>query len=416
MLRSTSLFRQSRFWQLKLERKVPSYKDEDRDSLSENLPQYPGLPMMKDTADNYADVAKPPSPPSPRPAQDRIQHLQLLTPPNNRFLPAPLLLDMRKATGSPRTGQHLPPSPHADDAGSDSESDVDLFRIPLSNKRTTGDTDDKPSTLTHSGGPESRSKNAQYVEIESSSVHPVPPVPSVPLALPRLQSTCTISRTKMGAPGGSVVVDFDELEGPSTDEQQPTPEEKGEEDVTAFALEGKAMKQEQRPSIYSGPTTIVVPQDIESHTLSQLGAQAVSFRGVVVPPLLSLEDSLSTNNAPKSTSTQKPHEDESKVTPATPSRVGTVQKVSTSQDSVSSSASKPRTALWERAKYQFEADSEDDEMEDEIDANIKLLGGAAGRLNILAKATGIELEAQNRHLQGISMKVSVDILWIVCGH
>lgn len=62
--------------------------------------------------------------------------------------------------------------------------------------------------------------------------------------------------------------------------------------------------------------------------------------------------------------------------------------------------------VTERAKYQFEADSEDEAMEDEIEQNLDLLGGAAGRLNGLAKATGNELDEQNRHFERITGKVS----------
>ena len=61
--------------------------------------------------------------------------------------------------------------------------------------------------------------------------------------------------------------------------------------------------------------------------------------------------------------------------------------------------------LAERAKYQFEADSEDDEMEDEIDANLDALSGAAGRLNALARATGKEVDEQNKMLDRVSEKV-----------
>ncbi|KAF7713674.1 Target SNARE coiled-coil domain-containing protein [Penicillium ucsense] len=60
--------------------------------------------------------------------------------------------------------------------------------------------------------------------------------------------------------------------------------------------------------------------------------------------------------------------------------------------------------VTERAKYQFEADSEDEAMEDEIEQNLDLLSGAAGRLNGLAKATGQELDQQNRHLERITGK------------
>ena len=66
---------------------------------------------------------------------------------------------------------------------------------------------------------------------------------------------------------------------------------------------------------------------------------------------------------------------------------------------------KKKSSLAERAKYQFEADDEDDEMENQIDANIDALSGAASRLNDLAKATGQELDEQNRHLRRLNEKV-----------
>lgn len=67
-----------------------------------------------------------------------------------------------------------------------------------------------------------------------------------------------------------------------------------------------------------------------------------------------------------------------------------------------------KASVTERAKYQFEADSEDEQMEDEIEQNLDLIGGATGRLNGLAKATGKELDEQNRHLERITGKVSLD--------
>jgi hypothetical protein len=66
-----------------------------------------------------------------------------------------------------------------------------------------------------------------------------------------------------------------------------------------------------------------------------------------------------------------------------------------------------KASVTERAKYQFEADSEDEGMEDEIEQNLDLLSGATGRLNGLAKATGKELDEQNRHLERITGKVSL---------
>jgi len=67
-------------------------------------------------------------------------------------------------------------------------------------------------------------------------------------------------------------------------------------------------------------------------------------------------------------------------------------------------APKSKASLAERGKYQFEADSEDDQLEGEIEDNITALSGAAGRLNLLARATGAEVEAQNKHLERIGVK------------
>ncbi|KAL6702471.1 Protein transport protein S9 plasma membrane t-SNARE [Coniothyrium glycines] len=62
---------------------------------------------------------------------------------------------------------------------------------------------------------------------------------------------------------------------------------------------------------------------------------------------------------------------------------------------------KSKGTLADRAKYQFEADSEDDEMENEIDANLDALHGAAKRLNQLGRAMGEEVDTQNKHIDRI---------------
>lgn len=66
---------------------------------------------------------------------------------------------------------------------------------------------------------------------------------------------------------------------------------------------------------------------------------------------------------------------------------------------------KSKTNLAERSKYQFEQDSEDDEMENEIESNLTALHGAATRLNGLAKATGKELDIQDPHVRRTMEKV-----------
>ena len=63
-----------------------------------------------------------------------------------------------------------------------------------------------------------------------------------------------------------------------------------------------------------------------------------------------------------------------------------------------------KSTLADRAKYQFEADSEDDEMENEIDSNLDALHGAAKRLGTLGRAMGQEVETQNKHLARIDGK------------
>lgn len=70
-------------------------------------------------------------------------------------------------------------------------------------------------------------------------------------------------------------------------------------------------------------------------------------------------------------------------------------------------AGKAKANVTERAKYQFEADSEDEAMEDEIEQNLDMIHGAAGRLNGLARATGREIDEQNRHLERIGGKVCI---------
>ena len=63
-----------------------------------------------------------------------------------------------------------------------------------------------------------------------------------------------------------------------------------------------------------------------------------------------------------------------------------------------------KSNLAERSKYQFEADSEDEAMEEEIDQNLDALGGAAKRLNQLGRAMGEEVDSQNKHIGNIMGK------------
>ncbi|KAI7908220.1 uncharacterized protein BX663DRAFT_547834 [Cokeromyces recurvatus] len=59
----------------------------------------------------------------------------------------------------------------------------------------------------------------------------------------------------------------------------------------------------------------------------------------------------------------------------------------------------------DRNKYQFEADEEDDAIEDEIDHNLDLLGDATARLKAMAVTMNDELSSQNKQLDKINRKV-----------
>lgn len=59
----------------------------------------------------------------------------------------------------------------------------------------------------------------------------------------------------------------------------------------------------------------------------------------------------------------------------------------------------------DRRRYQFEEDSDDDKVEDEIDDNLDLLGGAVGRLKNMAITMNTELDSQNNQLNKAITKV-----------
>jgi hypothetical protein len=78
-------------------------------------------------------------------------------------------------------------------------------------------------------------------------------------------------------------------------------------------------------------------------------------------------------------------------------------------------AARSKASLAERAKYQFEADSEDEAMEDEIEQNLDMLHGAAKRLGHVARGMGQEVDIQNKHLDRIGGKVSPFVLSVPSG-
>jgi hypothetical protein len=64
----------------------------------------------------------------------------------------------------------------------------------------------------------------------------------------------------------------------------------------------------------------------------------------------------------------------------------------------------------ERSKYQFEADSDDEAVENEIDDALGAVSAAVGRLNVQAKTFGTEIEHQNKLIDKITEKVSFALL------
>lgn len=69
-------------------------------------------------------------------------------------------------------------------------------------------------------------------------------------------------------------------------------------------------------------------------------------------------------------------------------------------------AHRHRMGLAERSKYQFDADSDDDEVEGEIDDNLDQLAAVTGRLKGLAMATNTEVMKQNAQLSRMDEKGS----------
>ncbi|KAL0083668.1 hypothetical protein J3Q64DRAFT_1641902 [Phycomyces blakesleeanus] len=59
----------------------------------------------------------------------------------------------------------------------------------------------------------------------------------------------------------------------------------------------------------------------------------------------------------------------------------------------------------DKRRYQFEADEEDDAVEDELDENLDLLGDATSRIKNMALSMRDELDSQNKHLTKVTEKV-----------
>lgn len=220
-------------------------------------------------------------------------------------------------------------------------------------------------------------------------------------------------------------------------DRQLTAEEEEEEDITATKQEIKFMKQQDVASTRNAIRVAAQAEEMGRNTLARLGAQGermhntdrnldignnhVNIAEDRTKELKTLNRSMfavHVNNpfTAKDRRTRRDeqimdrHHTEREAREATrEAAFRSTQRLNQNfkgLDDVSSGVT-TKTSLAERAKYQFEADEEDDAMEGEIDRNLDELAGAAKRLNLLARATGEEVEQQNQLIQNIAEKASL---------
>ncbi|KAI4280992.1 MAG: hypothetical protein L6R38_004021 [Xanthoria sp. 2 TBL-2021] len=219
-------------------------------------------------------------------------------------------------------------------------------------------------------------------------------------------------------------------------ERQLTAEEEEEEDVEATKQQIKFIKQEDVSSTRNALRIAAQAEETGQSTLARLGAQSERIHNAEKnldltanknrvaedkeKELKQLNKSMfavhvsnpftaSSRRQARDDAVMDRHRMEREQREAT-RRAGydTSQRMNKTFQELSKEGKAPKpgqSSLAERAKYQFEADEEDDEMENEIDANLTALSGAATRLNGLARATGEALEEDNKHLERINAKV-----------
>ena len=247
-----------------------------------------------------------------------------------------------------------------------------------------------------------------------------------------------------GPPGGgyaeSGISGTDSGYGTYGEERQLTAEEEEEEDVQATKQQIRFMKQEDVSSTRNALRIAAQAEETGRATLARLGAQGERIHNTEknldlaanhnriaeekAKELKTLNRSMfavhvsnpftaSSRRAERDQEIMEKHTQEREQRNATrQAAFGTQQRMEKAFKDLQPGdyGYKPqqsKASLAERSKYQFEADSEDDEMENEIDANLAALGGAAGRLNALARATGREVDEQNKHIDNIIVKVRI---------
>jgi hypothetical protein len=219
------------------------------------------------------------------------------------------------------------------------------------------------------------------------------------------------------------------------EERQLTAEEEEEEDVQATKQQIRFMKQEDVSSTRNALRIAAQAEETGRGTLARLGAQGERIHNTEknldlaanhsriaeerARELKTLNRSMfavhvsnpftaSSRRADRDEEIIEKHRAEREQREATRAAAfGSQQRMEQAFKDVRPSAqtAQGKASLAERSKYQFEADSEDEEMENEIDANLDALSGATSRLHTLAQATGKEVDAQNVNIDTIIKKV-----------
>ncbi|EEH34681.1 transport protein sec9 [Paracoccidioides lutzii Pb01] len=234
---------------------------------------------------------------------------------------------------------------------------------------------------------------------------------------------------------GAAANDADTAYGPTYQERQLTAEEEEEEDIQATKQEIRMVKQQDVSSTRNALRAALEAEETGRNTLIRLGAQGerihnaeknldlASNQNKIADErsreLKKLNKSMFAMNVsnPFTGEQRRRARDEAIIERHQEERA---QREATRKAAFRSeqrmdqtfkglakkanSAPQKETRLADRAKYQFEADSEDDEMENEIESNLTAIEGVTGRLNMLARAQGKEVEQQNEHLSRIMGK------------
>ncbi|PGH30490.1 synaptosomal-associated protein, 23kDa [[Emmonsia] crescens] len=232
-----------------------------------------------------------------------------------------------------------------------------------------------------------------------------------------------------GGASGAAADDTDAAYAPTYQERQLTAEEEEEEDIQAMKHDIRMIKQQDVSSTRNALRAALEAEETGRDTLVRLGAQGERIHNTEKNlDLASNQNKIADEKSRELKKLNKSmfamhvanpftgeqrrrardeaiidrHQEERLQREATrQAAFRTEQRMDETFKTLSKNAAngpQKQTNLAERSKYQFEADSEDDEMENEIETNLSAIEGVTGRLNLLARAQGREVEQQNADL------------------